>query len=123
MSRRVTRPGLSEAQIQALLTSGDYATNSDISTAIANLVNSSPEALDTLNELAAALDNDPDFAENVLASIGSKADKSSAFVVVNHGATAETARPSGIGAVYWVGSVEPTNAENSDWWYDTTGDE
>jgi hypothetical protein len=48
--------------------------------------------------------------------------KSTAFVVVNHGDTAGTARPTGIGAVYWIGSVEPTNAVNGDIWYDTTGD-
>lgn len=122
MSRRVTRPGLSAAQVQALLTAGGYATTTDVSTAIANLVNTAPEALDTLNELAAALDNDPDFAENVLEAIGTKADKATAFVVVAHGSDGSTARPTGVGAVYWVGSVEPTNATNADWWYDTTGD-
>lgn len=48
--------------------------------------------------------------------------KSTAFVVVNHGATAGTSRPTGVGAVYWIGSVSPTNAVNGDLWYDTTGD-
>jgi hypothetical protein len=48
--------------------------------------------------------------------------KSTAFVTVSHGSTAGTARPTGIGAVYWIGSVEPTNAINGDQWYDTTGD-
>lgn len=42
--------------------------------------------------------------------------------VVAHGATASTARPTGAAAVYWIGSVAPTNATNSDLWYDTTGD-
>jgi hypothetical protein len=42
--------------------------------------------------------------------------------VVNHGATAGTTRPTSAGAVYWIGSVEPTNAANGDQWYDTTGD-
>jgi hypothetical protein len=44
------------------------------------------------------------------------------MVVVTHGATADTARPAGAAAVYWIGSVEPTNAVNGDIWYDTTGD-
>jgi hypothetical protein len=39
------------------------------------------------------------------------------MVVVNHGATASTARPTGVGAVYWIGSVEPTNALTSDMWW------
>lgn len=45
----------------------------DIDTAIANLVNSSPAALDTLVELAAALGNDPNFATTVMDAIGGKA--------------------------------------------------
>ncbi len=42
--------------------------------------------------------------------------------VVTHGATAGTTRPTSAGAVYWIGSVEPSNAVNGDQWYDTTGD-
>jgi hypothetical protein len=41
-------------------------------TAIANLVDSSPAALDTLNELAAALGDDPNFATTVNTSIATK---------------------------------------------------
>lgn len=43
------------------------------------------------------------------------------IVVVEHGATAGTSRPVDAAAVYWVGSVEPTNAEDQDLWYDTDG--
>ncbi|WP_182359583.1 hypothetical protein [Tomitella gaofuii] len=46
-----------------------------IDDAVAALVNGAPGALDTLNELAAALDNDPNFAATVNAEIGTKADK------------------------------------------------
>ena len=42
-------------------------------TAIANLVATAPATLDTLNELAAALGNDPNFATTVTTSIGTKA--------------------------------------------------
>ena len=43
---------------------------------ISNLVNSAPEVLDTLNELAAALGNDPNFATTVSNQIGQKLDAS-----------------------------------------------
>ena len=36
--------------------------------------------------------------------------------VVSHGTTANTARPAGAAAVYWIGTVEPTNAVNNDLW-------
>ena len=41
---------------------------------IAEIVGSAPETLDTLNELAAALGNDPNFETSIMALIGSKAD-------------------------------------------------
>lgn len=49
--------------------------NTAIQAAIAALVASSPAALDTLNELAAALGNDPNFASTMLNSLAAKADK------------------------------------------------
>jgi hypothetical protein len=36
--------------------------------------------------------------------------------VVSHGSTADTARPAGAVAVYWIGTVEPTNAVDGDLW-------
>lgn len=42
------------------------------------------------------------------------------YGIVNHGATADTARPSGFAYIHWVGSVEPTNAINGDTWVDTS---
>jgi hypothetical protein len=45
-------------------------------TAAANLVDSAPATLDTLNELAAALGDDPNFATTVTNSIAAKADES-----------------------------------------------
>lgn len=44
----------------------------DIATAIANLIDTSPAALDTLNELAAALGDDPNFATTVTNAIAAK---------------------------------------------------
>ena len=46
--------------------------------------------------------------------------KSTVAGVVIHGATAGTARPTGFAMVIWIGSVEPTNAENNDIWHDTS---
>jgi hypothetical protein len=51
------------------------ATPSDIATAIANLVDTAPTTLDTLNELAAALGDDPDFATTVTTALGNKQDQ------------------------------------------------
>lgn len=48
-------------------------TDSAVSTAVANLVDTAPTTLDTLNELAAALGDDPNFATTVTSSIAEKA--------------------------------------------------
>jgi hypothetical protein len=40
----------------------------------------------------------------------------SAVTAVTHGSNASTARPSGVTAVYWIGTVEPVNAVNGDLW-------
>jgi hypothetical protein len=49
-----------------------YATQTYVGTAIANLVASSPAALDTLNELAAALGNDAAFSTTVSTALGNR---------------------------------------------------
>lgn len=48
------------------------ATHAEVAAAVSALVNSSPAALDTLNELAQALGNDPSFASTVTAAIAAK---------------------------------------------------
>lgn len=45
-----------------------------VDTAVAGIVNSAPTTLDTLNELATALGNDPNFATTVATQIGQKVD-------------------------------------------------
>lgn len=57
----------------------DYTTTSYVDTKVANLVNSAPETLDTLNELANALGNDPNFATTVATQIGTKANSSDVY--------------------------------------------
>lgn len=50
-----------------------YVVQSDIDTSIANLVDSAPATLDTLNELAAALGDDANFSTTVTNSLATKA--------------------------------------------------
>lgn len=52
------------------------ATESYVDAAVAGVVDTAPSTLDTLNELAAALGDDPNFATTVSTNIGLKADKS-----------------------------------------------
>jgi hypothetical protein len=54
-------------------------TNTQISTAISNLVDTAPTTLDTLNELAAALGDDPNFATTVTNSIATKVTSNTAI--------------------------------------------
>ena len=70
------------------ITSGDvdltgYATESYVNTAVANVVDSAPAALDTLNELSAALGNDANFATTISTQIGTKADASDLLTKVS----------------------------------------
>ncbi len=53
-----------------------YATTGYVQTQITNLIDSAPTALDTLNELAAALGDDANFATTITTSIGNKVSKS-----------------------------------------------
>ena len=50
----------------------DTRADARVATGIANLVDSAPATLDTLNELAAALGDDPNFATSIATSIGTK---------------------------------------------------
>lgn len=52
-----------------------FATTNDIDSAIAALVSSAPQTLDTLRELADALGNDPNFATTITTQLGNKVDK------------------------------------------------
>jgi hypothetical protein len=52
------------------------ATTQFVQSKIAALINGAPEALDTLNELAAALNDDANFANDVVASLATKVSKS-----------------------------------------------
>ena len=52
-----------------------YSTKEYVTQKISELVNSAPETLDTLNELAAALNNDSNFATTIITQLETKVDK------------------------------------------------
>ena len=60
---------ITESQIVDLQ---DYATETYVTNAISDVISGAPEALDTLNELASALNDDASFATNVTNSIATK---------------------------------------------------
>ena len=68
-----------ETAIRSDMTSGDASTLASakeyVDKAIEQILNGSPEALDTLKELADALGNDPNFAATVTKQLGQKVDK------------------------------------------------
>jgi hypothetical protein len=55
------------------------ATTAFVSTAVSNLVDSAPTTLDTLNELAAALGDDPNFATTITNSLATKLSTTTQF--------------------------------------------
>ena len=54
----------------------DAYTKTQVDKKVSDLVNSAPETLDTLNELASALGNDSNFATTIATQIGNKANSS-----------------------------------------------
>jgi hypothetical protein len=62
-----------------------YATETYVDTSVANLVDSAPSTLDTLNELAAALGDDANFSTTITNQIAAKADAYSIATVTASG--------------------------------------
>jgi hypothetical protein len=77
-----------------------YATETYVDTAVTNLVASAPEALDTLNELAAALGDDANFATTVTNAIATKADASHTHTITDITSFAVTSPANGQTLVY-----------------------
>ena len=72
-SKSITLPSAQAATTQAASdNSTKIATTAYVTTALANLVDSSPSDLNTLNELAAALNDDASFSSTVTTSIAAK---------------------------------------------------
>ena len=72
-----TVPGLMDSADKVKLNSTYTSAQADaeISAAVNGLINGSPGALDTLNELAAAMGDDPNFAATIANTIAGKVDK------------------------------------------------
>ncbi len=66
---KYTRAEVDNKDADGLQAAKEYAAQK-----VAEIVGSAPETLDTLNELADALGNDPNFATSIMALIGGKAD-------------------------------------------------
>lgn len=64
----------SEYITETELNSKNYITLNEVEVKLSELVDSAPDTLNTLNELATALGNDPNFATTIAAQIGLKAD-------------------------------------------------
>lgn len=64
-----------DKEIKKRISDSKLATEAVVDTKIAELVGSAPETLDTLNELAQALGDDPNFATTVATQLGQKVDK------------------------------------------------
>ena len=76
-----------ESEVTSKISTAESNAKSYADTQIAAIVNSAPDTLNTLNELAAALGNNPNFATTIATQIGGKADKSHG----NHVPTTQTA--------------------------------
>ncbi len=64
---------------------GDYATKQYVDNSISGLVDSAPDALNTLNELSAALNDDANFASTVTTALAAKADSADLATVATSG--------------------------------------
>jgi hypothetical protein len=60
-----------------------YATETYVNTAVSDLISSAPETLDTLNELAAALGDDPNYATTITTALGDKVSKSGGDTIIS----------------------------------------
>ena len=88
-----------------------------VNSKVAGVVDSSPAALDTLNELAAALGDDANFATTTATSIGTKLAKASNLSDLANAGTARTNL--GVDAAGTVNYVLPTNFSGDDFSVDT----
>lgn len=106
--------------VQAPSAGSNPATKTYVDTAISNLVNNADSALDTLGELASALDDDANFASTVTTSLASKASENNATLTGTPTAPTATAGTNTTqlattafvtGAINSVSGFTPANVE------------
>lgn len=64
--------GINLSDVGTYLISNGYATQTYVQNQVSNLVDSAPNLLNTLNEIAAAINDDPDFAAKITAGLSGK---------------------------------------------------
>ena len=84
----------------------DLASGADITTAINNLIDGAPAAMDTLNEFATALGNDANFSTTITALIGEKYDSVGIRTLVDSDYVQSRVVPQGIDSSAVSGMVD-----------------
>lgn len=75
LSSYLTTAAAASTYLSQATAASTYATQTSVSTAISNVINAAPAALDTLKELADALGSDASFSTTVTTAISAKADR------------------------------------------------
>ncbi len=71
------------SQVETAISAKGYQTASQVNSAIEKVVGTAPEALDTLKELADALNNDPGFASSMTTELSKKVNSSDLVAMTN----------------------------------------
>ena len=82
-----------DARVSTYLSTNGFATETYVDNAVSNLIDTAPTTLDTLNELAAALNDDPNFSTTITNLIGTK------LATADFNTTADT----------WIGTKSTTD--------------
>lgn len=112
----VTVPGLLDKADKS-----NVVTPAQMDARFEELIGAAPEALNQLNEFAAALGNDPNFAATMLAALDSKADKSSTYTItqadgkflLKSGKAADAALLGGNAPAYYASAASVTALESA----------
>ena len=125
-----------DSRVDARITNAGSVTQSDIDTAISDLVDSSPATLDTLNELAAALGDDANFSTTITNSIALKLNIADAVTTltdlgITDGTTGQLlstdgsgtfsfTTPAAAGSSIEISTTAPSSPSAGDLWFDSS---